>query len=383
MARRCVFFLTVFLLGPLASASSFDGGENVRVRLLKNFKELVINGTDLSFGEGQHEVRTRGMSRWRISKNGKTWRVKSLSVAQSDLGLESKTLRVRGSFLRDIDGSLPSVLELRASSSSSFDVIATLSLRDYLIGVVAHEMPPQWPLETLKAQAVAARSYTLKTREERKSKPWHVESTIEDQVFRDPSMRADLESVRRAVRETDGVLLLDPRHRTLKAFYHADCGGRTVSAGSVWGGGVDTGVAVDPQCPSGPGGGRWTYRIKAQDFLKRLDAGGQRLMGLEPLLALGEGRAEKFLVRLPARTMEINANELRLKVGSTQLKSTRFSMQRDGDELVFKGQGFGHGVGLCQWGSRHLGRNGFSFEKILAHYYPKARIERRELTASF
>ncbi|MBX3040974.1 MAG: SpoIID/LytB domain-containing protein [Bdellovibrionaceae bacterium] len=349
---------------------------------MKSSRELVINGTDLSFGEGQHQVRTRGLSRWKISRKGKSWTVKSLSVSQSDVSLDSKSLRVQGSFLRDINGTLPSMLELRSASGLSFDLIASLSLRDYLIGVVAHEMPPQWPLETLKAQSVAARSYTLRTREERKSKPWHVEATIEDQVFRDPSMRADLESVRKAVRETDGILLLDPKRRTLKAFYHADCGGRTVASQSVWGGGVDTGTAIDPQCPSGPGG-RWTYRIKAKDFLNRLEAGGQRLMGLESLTAGAGGRAEKFRLRLPARTVELNANELRLKVGSTQLKSTRFVMQQNGDELVFKGQGFGHGVGLCQWGSRHLGQHGLTFEKILAHYYPKALIEHRDLTASF
>ncbi|HRO68661.1 MAG TPA: SpoIID/LytB domain-containing protein, partial [Pseudobdellovibrionaceae bacterium] len=219
MARRCVFFLTVLLLGPLSAASSFDSRETVRVRLSKSSKEFVVNGTDLSFGEGQHEIRTRGMSRWKISKTGKSWSVKSLSVSQTSVGLEVENLRVRGSFLRDVDGSLPSVLELRSASRRGFDVIADLSLRDYLVGVVAHEMPPQWPLETLKAQAVAARSYTLKTRTERKSKPWHVEATIEDQVFRDPSLRAGLDSVRQAVRETDGTVLLDPKRRLLKAFY--------------------------------------------------------------------------------------------------------------------------------------------------------------------
>ena len=369
----------ILLLGPLALASAFDTREMVRVRLLRGSTSFVVNGTDLIFGEGQHEIRTRGLSRWEISKTPKGWRLHSRSVSQSDADLELKFLRLRGSFLRDINGPLPSDLELRAASREKFDVIASLSLRDYLIGVVAHEMSPKWPLETLKAQSVAARSYTLKTREERKTKPWHVEATVEDQVFRDPSMRTDLAAVRKAVLETDGTVLLDAKRRTLKAFYHADCGGQTQSSAAVWGGGVDTGTAVDPQCPSGPRS-RWTYRIKARDFLQRLAIKGERLLGLEPLpqIMAAKTRPDRLRLRLAdSQDIEMNANDLRLKVGSTQLKSTRFSMKRDGDELVFQGQGFGHGVGLCQWGSRHLGQQGFSYEKILVHYYPKALLEHR------
>lgn len=338
----------------------------------------MISGVDLVLGEDPESLRAVGPTRWRIKAlPNSRWRLQELKPQGAIHQIQARDLALRGAFLRSAEGPLPPRVALRRVQpmKQAFHVIGRLSLRDYLIGVVSHEMPTSWPLHTLKAQAVAARSYTLKTRQERQGRGWDVESTIEDQVYRDVSSRKDLTQVRAAVISTDGVVLLGPGgQEPLKAFYHADCGGQTVPPSQVWGQGPDFGTAVDPQCPSSPRS-RWTLALSEGDFLKRLGRAGERLLGIE-MLAPGRGasKAERFRLRLRSGTVVMDANELRLKVGSTELKSTKFSVRSQQDQLVFEGKGFGHGAGLCQWGSRHLGQSGYDFTKILAHYYPRATL---------
>ena len=371
---RRVFWLV--LLWASFCRASFDVNEQVQVRIQKNLKTVVLSGNDLVIGEDPGSLRPSGFSRWRVSRVGaRVWRIEELGTERSVHQLKTHELLIRGAFVQSEGAPVPPRIALRAGKPGSFHLIGRLHLRDYLIGVVAHEMPTQWPLHTLKAQAVAARSYTLKTRHERRGRGWDLESTIEDQVYRDVSKRNDLAKVRAAVIATDGIILTDAQRRPLKAYYHADCGGRTVTPASVWGGGADSGTAIDPHCPSSPRS-RWTLAMEEHEFLQRLGRTGERLLGIETLSPRPPRHpAERFRLRTASGSFVMDANELRLKVGSTELKSTKFSVKTLDQQLIFEGKGFGHGAGLCQWGSRQLGQAGHDFTKILAHYYPKAKIE--------
>lgn len=276
-----------------------------------------------------------------------------------------------------------------SAHGDNFDVIGVLPLENYLIGVVASEMPLSWPVEALKAQAVAARSYTLVQMRERAGQIFHVESNILDQVFTHISQHQEENGLtakaKEAVLATAGVVLLDQkRHQVVKAYYHSDCGGKTSDASKVWGFGSGTGVAVDSWCPSNPKA-HWSFEITekslAEKLAKFIKSPAATLLGLVALRPSPEDRVEKIKIQWQnadtgkAEEKTILSAQFREAVGFDQMRSTFFDLQKKDSEYVFIGQGFGHGVGLCQWGARSQAKAGLSYLEILKHYYPQAEIQ--------
>lgn len=270
------------------------------------------------------------------------------------------------------------------SDSLSFDVIGVLPIENYLVGVLASEMPLAWPVEALKAQAIAARSYAQAVMNERKDKDYHVESSILDQVFTHISQEIDqsplIEKAKAAVLETEGLILTNNKGRVLKAFYHSDCGGRTAQATTVWGAGVNSGVAKDSYCPSNPSA-HWSVKITEAALVEKLSqivkakvskVFDLRLMRLDG----GNDRISKIEFKDEAgKAYSVLANHLRETIGYNELKSTWFQMTKSGDGYILQGQGYGHGVGLCQWGSKAMAKDGKLYTQIIKHYYPQADLK--------
>jgi stage II sporulation protein D len=386
--------LLCFLAAPAWAGPDLQ--ESIRVRIQKDAREITLNGVDLNFGEGEHRLHTQGLGRWRVSWNSKAslWTVASVSsgIAAVDRAgaasasatavgtaggrtFRTKTLRVQGSALRSAFASFPDRLLLQARGGS-FDLIGDVDFRTYLAGVVSHEMPVSWPVETLKAQVIAARSYALAVRHERRKLSWQVEATVDDQVFRHLAGNA-VARVKDAVKETDGQILSvgGSGGRVLKAFYHADCGGRTARSSTVWGAGPDTGTVVDATCPLNPKA-HWQFRLSVEELGARLrkNLGKLHLLGLALIPDRFDGRVGIVRLRTELGDQDMKAADFRMAVGAQEIKSTRFDISEDKGIFEFRGRGFGHGVGLCQWGSKALGLKGLSAEKILAHYYPKASV---------
>lgn len=323
-----------------------------------------------------------------------SWRAKSLELSGDGLRLNLKPV--------------PSRLSLIASSKG-VDLIANMEVEDYLRGVLPSEMPVDWPLEALKAQAVAARTFALYRRESREkaNAPYHLESSVMDQMFSFPLFEEGAEASRanadRAVRETRGWVLQDEQHRPFAAYFHADCGGRTEEAAKMWGrrenenrsGGRvrRLGTATDEACPLNPLA-RWSLSLSFDEIARRFrnsmrspmgrnPAGlmfvsdSARVASLELLDRTPSGRVANVLVRWSdGRETTFSGHELRMALGTEKLRSTNFQLkQRDGF-FEFVGRGFGHGVGLCQWGAKHLAANGKGFRDILKHYYPNAILAR-------
>ena len=238
-----------------------------------------------------------------------------------------------------------------------YDVITLVSMNDYLAGVLSKEMPLSWPEEALKAQAVVARSFLLARMSDRSQKKFHVESDQMDQVF----SLTDSAKAYKAVRETENVFLMSAKNKILKAFYHSDCGGQTVPASQVWSGADDSGTAKDPWCAVRESN-RWSFAVSAEFF-------NQKTQALD--------RNELGTVYYKDRLMNyagISLQKMREIFGFSVIRNSPLIVSADNQQIVFKGQGFGHGAGLCQWGSRYLAQKGRSYLDILKHYYPKALI---------
>lgn len=378
MRRIVAMVLTAASLGPFLpkSARGDVTGDRVpvRVRLESSLSVVRLHGMSWRINGRRWSERPLAMETLTVRHQGGVWRVTSRDIERTWAGA---VLVLRGEGVRSAGRELPGTMILRARKGS-IDLLGEWPMSEYLAGVLAGEVPLSWPMEALKAQAVAARSYALATLRERPGGA--LEATVSDQVFKWPLKENERRRALEAVQATQGWVLVEESSGSVaKAHYHADCGGRTVPASQVWGGRADSGVTVDPSCPL-RSRSRWEHRLRRKDLAAKVEVlmGPVRPEDLEISLVTGDGRVSEVLVRAPGRTSHrMSGDRFRHLLGVSDLRSTFFEMEESSTEWVFTGRGFGHGVGLCQWGSRDLGERGLSAEKILAHYYPRLRLDGR------
>ncbi|MFN7728359.1 MAG: SpoIID/LytB domain-containing protein, partial [Bdellovibrio sp.] len=231
--------LFAILMGPVSSMGAVPKAtpnwkqeieKPVRVRLATSLNKIVLQGFGLKV-QGQvgpyQPVAVGRMGTLEIDRVktevGWFWRIKKTEAGSEKFELKKATsLVVEGNELRKGTQDLPERLVL-TSLYKGFDLVGVLAIENYLVGVLSSEMPLTWPMEALKSQAVAARSYTLAVMRERRHLHYDVESTILDQVFNHVSRRLDSDKMigkaRRAVEETTGVVLLNQKSQVAKAFY--------------------------------------------------------------------------------------------------------------------------------------------------------------------
>ena len=277
---------------------------------------------------------------------------------------------------------------LLSAEKNSVQVIGVLPLEKYVMGVLAHEMPAQWPLETLKAQAVATRSYTLAVIKERSKKNYHLESSVMDQVYgflSDEELSSKYDKIIEAVESTQGQFLESSKKIALKAYYHADCGGQTASAQEAWTTQEELVSVTDSSCPQNPKA-QWNLKLSESEISRRLKkwapARAQKITQVKPIGVPGRLRvAQVEMTWDHTDSRVVDASIFREAMGFFDFKSTQFKVLNQAETWIFEGRGFGHGVGLCQWGSRFLGHQGWDFKKILQHYYPKTTLAAKKMTA--
>jgi stage II sporulation protein D len=270
----------------------------------------------------------------------------------------------------------PHVTVHKVSENTSQQV----SLEDYVLQVVSTEASVEDEPEALKALAIAARTYALKNIGRHREQGFDFCSTTHCQRFESPEARPTTAA---AVRETAGLVLRDDRDALVDSYYSASCGGMTANLKSIWNKEAPDylrGVR-DRYCNSGSHY-RWTDVIASAKLLKALRSDPRTDVG-ETIRAVAvskhdrTGRAE-VLTLIGDRRRAISGWEFKLIVGRALgwqlLKSSRFTVAQSGSGFVFRGGGFGHGLGLCQEGSHVMAQRGQSFQQILSHYFPGTRV---------
>lgn len=267
------------------------------------------------------------------------------------------------------------------------DATLRLPLEEYVFGVLAAEASVETEVEALKSLAVAARTYAVHNLRRHARDRFDLCDTTHCQRFvpvRDESARPDFyELARRAVRETEGEVVRDSTGRVAESYFSAACGGRTADASRLWGGShtpAHLRGVTDEACAFETEG--WTNVIPAERLLKAVQADersdvGARLEGVRVVRRDSSGRAE--LVELEGqRRRRLRGWDFKIIVGRTLgwsvLKSSRFEVTRAGAAFVFRGKGFGHGLGLCQAGAHVSAARGASYRQILARYFPGAGV---------
>lgn len=361
----------------------------LRVRVLKDVADVTVRGVSLQMDSDEYQWVTSGLTQVKIRSSDGFWRLK-LTDAPVRASFEGDTLVVRGAFLQLYGRRVSDEVRVIRRKNGMLDVVVLMPIEQYLAGVIPSEMPASWPTEALKAQAVAARSFALRTARARRNKTFDVDVTVLDQVHRfeeDMDLKPKIKSkLKNVISQTKGQVLLDDEDQILQAYYSADCGCSSENPKFVWGGDGDKFPSVvDPTCDRRKTS-TWELTIDRSELRKRLlqalqlqdnasiralHVGGRSPSGrVSTVVAnIDNGGGAKFESR------ELSAQEFRRLIGFNKVRSTNFSLKWFGEELQIQGEGIGHGVGLCQTGARTLAQDGANYHDILKLYYPKAKLK--------
>jgi stage II sporulation protein D len=266
------------------------------------------------------------------------------------------------------------------------NVTQTLSLEDYVLGVLRGEGTVESEPEALKALAIAIRTYTLKNSGRHATDGYDFCSTTHCQRFVATDAAVMLDSrLATAVRATEGQVMLDNRGQPIDAYFSASCGGETANIRDLWG--VTPSFYLrgvrDEYCDAGPHA-KWTDTISRADLLRALQSDsrtdvGNRLDHVRISTRDETGRAE-FIALEGEHRKTIRGWDFKLIVGRALgwnlLKSSRFEVSASGTNFIFRGSGFGHGLGLCQEGAHVMATRGASYQKILEKYFPGTIVKR-------
>ena len=289
--------------------------------------------------------------------------------------------------------------ELRVSlNNKELNIINYLRLEKYLKSVVGSEMPKEFPLAALQAQAIAARTYALKLLDKNKfkNKLFDLHSTQANQVYL--GLEAETAKINRAVRSTNSLALFY-QNELINAVFHSSAGGRTENSGEVWKYQLPylkSVIDYDQKSTKY----KWTNTYSSAE-LKNIFSD---LGGINSIQIINKSTTDRVLkVRLYGNNGNkiISGKDLREKL---QLLSTKFEVGLEFSKinldneyissnqlvdkfssktlpkiptdyfLLVKGYGAGHGVGMSQWGAKSMAERGASFRKILKHYYTGVQI---------
>ena len=256
------------------------------------------------------------------------------------------------------------------NNGSGLTVINRIDLETYVAGVVSGEVSPKWPLEALKAQAVAARTYVLYKKSLSQQQPFDVFASVQDQVYHGHAARA--EKVLRAIAETKGYVVTYER-RPIYAAYSSTAAGPTEDALYVWAldlpylKGVD--CPFDEQSPRYDWQASFTFEYLEQQLRKEGYPVGS-IATLTPYTFTPSRRVDRVRLLHSGGEIILRGQDLRRIVGYSKIFSTNFTIESFGAKIVVAGHGAGHAVGMCQWGMREMAELGYDYHSILRHYYP-------------
>lgn len=259
-------------------------------------------------------------------------------------------------------------------TGSGITAVNYVDLDEYLYSVVGGEMPTSWPLEALKAQAVAARTYALYQRQNSANTVFDVGDTTAWQVY--DGIEDETQSTQMAVNQTAGqVLTYD--NQLIEAVFHSSSGGHTENVEDVWSTALPYLRGVQDFDQGAPVY-EWQETLSASQ-LQSLAPNIGNITGLEAVETTPTGRISRLRIIGDAGSKELDSDDFR---HALNLRSTLFiitpqyrpvasagSLPTVPVSFQLTGRGFGHGLGLSQWGVHNLAEAGYSYDQILLHYY--------------
>lgn len=251
-------------------------------------------------------------------------------------------------------------------SEGGVTAVNHVEMDEYLYSVVGAEMSPSWHAEALKAQAVAARSYALYQKAKRGNSVYDVGDDTYWQVY--VGMEKEDANTIAAVTATSGQVLAY-NGSPIEAVFHASSGGHTEDVEYIWQDPRPYLRGVPDYDASSPNY-QWTETF-SQNQLSNVFSGVGNVLNLQPAQTTPYGRAITLNVVGDGGTRSIEGDTVRSVLN---LPSTLFSVTANNGSFVVSGRGFGHGVGMSQWGALALAESGYSYSQILGHYYQNTTL---------
>jgi stage II sporulation protein D len=359
------------LLGALVTlASAAPDGGTIRVAIVENARAVELRGDLLASEVGACLVCTR--ESWRTD----VIRATAVNGALEVDGRRAPAFRIASEGPVRLNGrEYGGRLDLVLNGSAALAVVNELPLEDYLVGVLRAEVGERWPAEALRAQAIVSRTYAAYHRMLNAAKPYHIVAGTAHQQF--AGRVAAASPAWAAVHETLGQVLRW-EGELFPAFYHTNSGGYTEDPRTVFAARNMPGLRpVVCHLAAGSPHFQWTLDLRLDELselLRRGNAPVGAVRAVEVTERTASLRATVVTVRGSAGTQRLRGNDFRRLVGYDTLKSTLFAVAVDGEVARFSGRGYGHGVGMCQWGAKGMAELGASARQILAFYYPGATL---------
>lgn len=254
-------------------------------------------------------------------------------------------------------------------STSGMYLINELPIEEYIKNVVNAEVGANWEMEALKAQAVISRTYALYQKSMKSvNLNYDITSSVLHQVYKGNTVDARISY---AVAHTEGeVLTYDGK--LIEAFYHSTSGGKTEDPEEVFGKKIPYLKPVESNCENSPYW-IWERKIPIEEIEKALGVSGISEISIKSYTSTN--RIKTLDVTHKTGTLNVKTTDLRRFLGWSRLPSTNFTMKRENGSVIFEGKGYGHGVGLCQWSTLQMAKDGLNYKEILSFFYPGTTIQ--------
>lgn len=355
-----ILILFALILTGCAGTSVRDAGqsETIKVLVLSGVKELSISG--------RHDT-------LHIERDGSD----SIRVNGSQTSLPA-VYRSSGEFINLNGRPYRGFLTIEGGKDSLM-VVNELPLEAYIAGIINNEISSKWPKSVVMAQAVVARTYAVYQKKRRASGVYHIEGTTMGQVYTGASAE-DVAAIS-AVSATEGEILAYNGEPALTV-YHSNAGGMTEDSASVWTSAYPYLTSVESPYDKAAPRYTWEYTLTAAAFKAALNKAGYRLgepVSVVSLSVSPSGRAKSVIIKdAQGSSVVMSGEDLRKTLGYGNIKSAIFKAEQGADAIIFTGRGSGHGVGLSQWGAKGMADAGYSYKEILLHYYPGAKLVKRD-----
>lgn len=373
------FCLICFTSDGLKKTAIAYAPKLIRVAIVKDADQfsLAIRGRFKIYDSGQKRLLDQAR------------RLKEITVVPTSAGIKIGDLEISYKHVKIIpekdatiyvnDRRFRGEINIVADQNNKLLAINTVELENYIKGVLYHEVSHRWPLESLKAQAVAARSYALYQADWNKKRLYDVTSDIYSQVYGGRNSEKYRTNI--AVNRTKG-LVMAYQGKILPAYYHATCGGHTEDVSELWNEDLPPlkGV-VCSFCEKSPHY-QWKKNYRLKDIQDGLNKRGYQIGLIKTIEVTQRNHSGRIkTIKITARdgkVIQIPGKEFRQVVGPNLLKSNYFDVEMKGYYFDLIGKGWGHGVGMCQWGANFMARERYNFRRILKFYYPGVEIVHHE-----
>jgi len=372
-----IFCLLILSYCLNAAVFSKDQSYSVRIAILKDTESFItsIRGSYKIIDLNTNEVIDQGR---RLSSSKVILRNKDIYIGRDNL----RTDRIRIELKKDLAllnkkklKRYRGWIDIVRKKNNKFLVVNRVDLEDYVRGVLYHEVSHRWPIEAIKAQAVATRSYAMYQMKMNKDQPYDVTSDIYSQVY--GGKNAERFRTNIAVKRTSKLIMMH-HNQVLPAYFHSNSGGHTENVQELWKHKLTPLQGVNDQYSIDAPNYHWKKNFKSSDIQKILNKQGLKIGLIKDIKVInrnGSGRIKNLKITdRQGNVIILTGKKFRSLIGSNIVRSNNFEIIMKGYYFDLVGKGWGHGVGMSQWGAYNMARKKIKYQKILQFYYPGIKL---------